>query len=230
MKKLFLIFFIPALFGYNAEGQTCKSIQLKKGAEMEFKTYNHKDKFLNSCKQKVTDLQTTSSGWVAQMNSQSFNDKDKLVSSQDFVVKCENDVILVDMKQMLNSEQMKSFQNTEMKVTGDQLDFPSNPQAGQQLKNGTISVTAASKGGPNLFSMNITVSNRKVEAIEQITTPAGTFQCVKISYDVESKMLFTTRSHTVQWFCPELGLSVRTEIHDKKGELQDYTVLNSITK
>ena len=36
------------------------------------------------------------------------------------------------------------------------------------------------------MDMSIKIYNRKVEAKEDITTPAGNFSCYKISYDMES--------------------------------------------
>jgi hypothetical protein len=130
------------------------------------------------------------------------------------------------MRSMMSEDQMKSFQNMEVKITGDMLDIPSNPIAGQKLKDGTLNIALSSEGGPAFMNTTITITNRKVEGIETITTPAGTFECVKISYDVETKMLFTIHTHAVEWYAKNTGM-VRSENYNSKGKLDGYTVLTA---
>ena len=71
---------------------------------------------------------------------------------------------------------------------------------------------------PSAFLSVFSITNRKVEAIETITTAAGTFDCVKISYDVESKMMFTIKAKGAEWYALETGL-VKSESYDAKGKL-----------
>ncbi|MCB0580266.1 MAG: hypothetical protein KDD10_13265, partial [Phaeodactylibacter sp.] len=59
----------------------------------------------------------------------------------------------------------------------------------------------------------------KVEAFEAVTTPAGTFECVKITEDVDSKMAFVnTTGKNKSWYAKNIGL-VRQEVFDEKGKL-----------
>lgn len=52
-----------------------------------------------------------------------------------------------------------------------------------------------------------------------MTTPAGTFECVKITEDVDSKMAFVnTTGKNKSWYAKNIGL-VRQEVFDEKGKL-----------
>jgi len=72
--------------------------------------------------------------------------------------------------------------------------------------------------------MNVWITNRKVEAIEDITTPAGTFTCYKISSDVETKMMMKISIKSVEWYAKNVG-TVRTESYNNNGKLTGYTLL-----
>ena len=79
--------------------------------------------------------------------------------------------------------------------------------------------------------MNITmnISNRKVDAVESITTPAGTFECYKISYDVAMKMMMNMKSKGVEWYAKGVGL-VKNETYSSDGKLLGSNVLTAFKK
>jgi hypothetical protein len=77
--------------------------------------------------------------------------------------------------------------------------------------------------------MNADVINRKVETIEDLTVPAGTFNCLKIIGDVSGKVLgLSISGKSAQWYSPGVGM-VKSESYDKKGELSSSMVLTSLT-
>jgi hypothetical protein len=86
-----------------------------------------------------------------------------------------------------------------------------------------------SNQGMTMMNMVTKISNRKVDAMEEITTPAGKFNCAKISYDVETKMMMLIHMKGIQWISQKVGV-VRSESYDQKGKLVGYSVLASITQ
>jgi hypothetical protein len=72
--------------------------------------------------------------------------------------------------------------------------------------------------------MTINITNRKVVGIESVTVPAGTYNCYKITYDIETKLGIKVSSSAIQWMNKGAG-SVKTETYDKKGKLLGSTVL-----
>jgi hypothetical protein len=77
--------------------------------------------------------------------------------------------------------------------------------------------------------MTTTVYNRKVEAIEEVTTKAGTFQCYKITYDVLTDAMMDIQTSGIEWIARDVG-AVRTESYSKNGKLTGYTELVKMEK
>lgn len=81
-----------------------------------------------------------------------------------------------------------------------------------------------------VMTMNFKITDRKVEAIEDMTTPAGTFTCFKMSQTTNMKMSFIDKTFkSVDWIAENVG-SVRSESYSDAGALQSYRVLKSIDK
>ncbi len=71
---------------------------------------------------------------------------------------------------------------------------------------------------------------REVEAIEEITTPAGTFTAYKIKGYLEGKFAFMRVAfRTREWYVPDVGI-VKSETYDKKDKLVSSTELQKIEK
>jgi hypothetical protein len=77
--------------------------------------------------------------------------------------------------------------------------------------------------------MSTKITNRKVEILEEITTPAGKYKCAKITYDMEMKMGMVIKLKGVEWISQKVGI-VRSESYDQKGKLMSYSVLSSFTE
>jgi len=79
------------------------------------------------------------------------------------------------------------------------------------------------------MTMTINISNRKVEAVESLTTPAGTFECYKISYDVATKMMVNVKSKGVEWYTAGIGM-IKSETYSSDGKLLGSNILTSLKK
>lgn len=80
---------------------------------------------------------------------------------------------------------------------------------------------------PMNMEMNMRIFDRKVEGTESVTTPAGTFNCFKLSQSVEMKMMFSVSAKSIEFYSKEFGM-VRSESYDSKGKLTGYTVLSKM--
>jgi hypothetical protein len=79
-----------------------------------------------------------------------------------------------------------------------------------------------------IMTIKSTISNRKVASIEKLSTPAGTFNAFKITYDIETHMGFiTVKSSAAEWYCKKYGL-IKSENYNKRGKLQSYSLLTKI--
>lgn len=211
----------------SASAQDCKNaLPFKEGAEFEMKSYNEKDKLQSSAKHKVLSKKQDGNAVESEVKSEVYDEKNKLIGANTYTIKCDNGVFMLDMKSMLNPEQMKGFEGMDVKVEADYLEMPAVLTPGTTLKDGKMVITI---NGPIPMTNTINIINRKVSGTETITTPAGTFECVKITYDVETKFGFKVTSKVEEWYSPEAG-TVLSKTYNSKGKLQGYTQLTSFKK
>lgn len=79
------------------------------------------------------------------------------------------------------------------------------------------------KLGP--VSMRAAIDKGMVEGFESVTTPAGTFKCLKISYRMQYKiMFFSEKANVTEWYAENIGLVKRVET-DKKGKVLFNSIL-----
>ncbi len=86
----------------------------------------------------------------------------------------------------------------------------------------------AMKMGFISLKMTVNLTNRKVEALEDITVKAGTYNAFKLSGDVNGTILgIKVNSKGLDWYAYGIGL-IKTESYDKKGDLQSVLELVEI--
>jgi hypothetical protein len=85
------------------------------------------------------------------------------------------------------------------------------------------------KLAPINMKMSVNTTNRQVEGRETVTTPAGTYDCVVISWDHESKMGIKVSGSAKQWLAEGVGM-VKQENYNKKGKLAGYMELTAFSK
>lgn len=209
--------------------QDCEPyIPMDEGVEFEMQSFNAKGKLESTSKQKVISRSVSGGDVEATIHNDVYDKKGELQSSSDYKIKCENGVFMVDMQMMIDPEQTQAYANMEVTVDGDFLEIPSSPTVGQSLKDANLNIEFSTSGTP-IMTMRIKITNRKVGAKENITTPAGTFECYVISFDIETHLIFTIRASVKEWYSKGVGM-VRSENYNKSGKLMGYSELSSIKK
>ena len=56
-----------------------------------------------------------------------------------------------------------------------------------------------------MMNMVVKIYDRKVEALEEITTPAGIFSCYKMTSTIETKTMFTMVAKSNEWMARKVG-------------------------
>ena len=170
----------------------------------------------------VTDSKKNGGSTTATINSEFVDAKGKSITKATNNVKCENGVMQMDMKTFIppmQSEQMKTGSAT---ATDVYLEYPANMKIGDQLKDGQFNMDYESVSGLK-SSIEISITERKVEGKETITTSAGTWECYKISSKnrIVSKIAgigFPIKMDVIEWFAPGFGI-VKTESKTGKTEI-----------
>jgi len=114
---------------------------------------------------------------------------------------------------VLPQQQQEQYASTEVKTDNFYLEYPSKMQTGDALKDGNLTMNISHGGMQQTLTMLI--NDRKVEGQESITTPAGTWDCFKISY--KCKMGIKTGPINIpinfegtEWYAPGFGI-VKTQ-------------------
>ncbi|GAB1445721.1 hypothetical protein MASR2M41_14400 [Flammeovirgaceae bacterium] len=217
-----IVLFISVISGIS---QCNEYYQLSNGSEWEMESYNAKGKLTGKQSQKVIDFTSGANSFSATVHSVVFDQKNKELMQGDLKFECKDGTMVVDMRNFINEEQMKAFQSYEMQIESDNLEIPNNLTVGQTLKDGTITITTANSPIP--MTMSVKITNRKVVGKESITTPAGTFECYKITSKstVNTKMGIgmTFNYTTVEWLAPKVAV-VKSESY-RNDKLQGYSLL-----
>jgi hypothetical protein len=201
---------------------------LEEGSEIEITNYDKKDKVTGSSKQKVVGKEVNDGDVILRVQSQTFDKKGEMLMEGEFSVSCEGGKFYMDMRNFLDPQSMAAYEDMEIEVDSKDMIFPSDLSVGDELPDASITVSIKSSG-VNMFTMTVWITNRKVEAREEMTTPAGTFDCFKMSYDIETKMMVKVQSKAVQWFTEDVGM-VKSESYNKNGKLVGYSLLTDLQK
>ncbi len=193
----------------------------KEGSQWEITNYGSNDKITSRQVNEVTSLKLNPSGWEASLKMQNYDKKDKLDFEKEISMGCDNGVISLDMSRFFPEEMLKSFKDMDMKIETENLEIPSDLEVGQELKEASLTIS-----GNIPFTMETRIKDRKVLSKEKITTPAGTFECFKISYTVVSKTVMSMEYSTIDWIAKEVGM-VKSESYAKNGKLNGYSLLTS---
>lgn len=231
MKHLFSLMLVTFLMVAAGYSQDCTIyIPNTVGTELHYKMTNSKGKTMSSYTQKLLSVKNKGEETIYSMLQTTMDgNSDSEILMQDTIeFRCKGNEFYIDMDKYLNQKQMEAFQDMEVKVTTDDLIYPPKLSPGQKLKDGSITISL--EGG--MMNMNLTTNiiNRKVEAHENVSTPAGEFKCYKLSEDIQSKTGFVNvLMRNVIWISKDIG-TVRSESYNKKGKLTSVTELVKIVK
>jgi len=197
--------------------------QLKEGTFIAMENYDEKGKLQSRAETRVVELNATSNGFIATIKYQVFDKKDKAIAEGSYKCECADGEIRIEMKAFVPQETMQAYKDMEVEVISDELQIPAILTPGQVLPDATFELKT--KNSPIPMNMTFNMTDRKVEGKESVTTPAGTFDCVKISYNTQSKMAMVNMNYmSVQYLTEKYG-AVKTESYKSNGNLVAYTIL-----
>ena len=170
----------------------------------------------------ISNAKKNGSTTTATINSEFVDSKGKSVAKGTNDVKCENGVMQMNMKTFIPAAQMEQMKSGTANATDVYLEYPANMNAGDQLKDGQFNMDYETASGMK-SSIEISITERKVEGKESVTTPAGTWECYKITSQnkIVSKIAgigIPIRMFVTEWYAPGFGI-VKTESKTGKTEI-----------
>lgn len=223
MKNLFIIVFL--LLSASGFSQEVCSVYypLQKGTSFQITSYDKGDKPSAIVDYKVSDAGTD---W-AMLAYEVKDKKGKVIATSEYEIRCQDDGIAIDFKSLGAPGIMEQYEDMEIEVSGTNLIIPNELLEGRELPDSNMHMTI--HVNPIKLNMDVNITNRKVSGKETVTTPAGTFDCVVLSYNFESKMGIKISGTAKQWLAEGVGM-VKQEDYNKKGKLISWSELTAFSK
>lgn len=226
MKKL--LFFTTMIFlGIVLQAQET-FFPTKEGTVLVYKSFDKKDKLTSQIRYTIQKVQTNGSDIDITYLCESMDPKDKPLFKEEITIHQKGDKVYFDMGNFINkSAFVQNGQlSPDVEVKGNEMEVPLNPQPGDVLPNANVEMSV--KMGFVSMKMLADITNRKVEAQEEITVKGGTFNSYRFSCDVNaSAMGIKSKTKNMDWYAKGIG-TIKTESYDKSGSLLSRTELVEI--
>ena len=147
-------------------------------------------------------------------------------------VKYKNGEITDKMKNIFRKEGNKLLISMGINKNGEYafLDYPMANHSSEYDIIPKLEFNTETKLVGKWMNVSCKIDDRKIVAFnERITTPIGTWECMKISYDMEIKSFgIPVKVSVIEWFSGKVGI-VRTDIF-RGGKLQEKRLLTNFKK
>ena len=200
----------------------------KEGTVLVYKMFDKKDKVSSTVKYTIRHITVKGNDMDITYFVESMDPKDKLLYNDEITIHKKGDKLYFDMSNFINKAafQQNGTMPAEIQITGNNMEIPSNPQPGDLLPDANVEM--ALKMGFINMKMAAQITNRKVEAIEDVTVTAGTYKGYKFSSEINSSTMgIKMKSSNIDWYAKGIGI-VKTESFDKSGKLQSHMELISL--
>lgn len=224
-----LVLFLFVLLSFNISAQDCTAyFPFEQGVEFTYSNFNKRGKLSSKVIHTVQEISTEDNVLKATVHIVNQDKKGAELTSADYDAYCRGNSLEMDISSILSPSMTASMQNMDVNISGDSFRLPSDLKKGQELPDISTKIEAGTDG-MTIITMSVNHTNKIVEGNEKVTTDAGTFDCVKISYDVSINMIMTKTYHVVTWYSKKVGI-VKQETNNKRGKLENSTELTSFKK
>lgn len=203
-------FFLAA---FAVHSQNCNFYYLQNGKTAEISFYNKKGAESGKSIYTVSNVSKSGGTTTGVIQSEVYDKKGKSVAKATNNIKCEGDALMIDMKMFMAPEQSAQMK-AEAKAADVYLSYPANMKTGDALPDGKFNMEVQQNNGMKSV-VDINITDRKVQAQESVTTPAGTWNCFKITYHSAVRIAIMgigipIKADITEWFAPGFGV-VKTE-------------------
>lgn len=195
MKKLILITGTCLLITFKLFAQDCTQyIYMQKDKTIGMTMYKKNGDVTMTYTTTVTDVKTNNGVTTASVSSQAYDKNGKVMGDiKNATYKCDGGVFSMDMNmnipQQNNAKQPQPVAKMEITSNSSFSEFPTSLNVGDHLKDATTTMETTGSNGMT-FVMTVKITDRIVAGKETITTPAGTWDCFKITSNITSSTTF----------------------------------------
>lgn len=231
MKKNLIIVLI-SLMSTTIWAQKCDLyFPLIENNGVQFQSFDRRDRLQGTQDLMVKEIIQHADQIEALINSKYYDNRENFQHESDFTVICKGNEIIMDIQSMMDQSMMQGFQDMEIEMSSIDIVFPDNPTVGQELQDASMTMSV-STGGMKITEIKFIIRDRKIESMETITTPAGTYEAFKITSEMFTESRTMGISHritmtSVDYWAEGVG-TVRSESYNSKGRLESYVLLSKI--
>ena len=218
-KVLFLISVILTVSGVSAQNMFFLT---KEGVTLEYANLNNKGNADSFTRMTIQNVEGSGNNLIVNYISTVLNKNHKPVGSIDvpYKVTIVNGVVEMDM-----TSYAPAGSEGVIEIEGDKFRIPSNLSPGDKLDDVhfTVTINMVIK-----IRTEISLSEQECLSIEDITVPAGTFKCHKLTQtNTTTAMRRTMVTKSISWYADGIGM-IKSETYDAKDKLTSSTVLQSM--
>tara|TARA_R110000796_G_scaffold252571_1_gene387969 strand:+ start:11860 stop:12552 length:693 start_codon:yes stop_codon:yes gene_type:complete len=223
--------FIALLFlstTLQAQLNCSKYYPLVEGTSFQYTMYDKKGKLDGTSDYKVTNVSSSGNETVAEMKINLTDHKGKEIMQSNYNITCNGSVVKIDFKSLMASQMLDQYKDMDVDLSGTDIELPNDLSVGQQLNEANVTMTVK-MAGMNMKTI-VNMINRKVEKKENLTTPAGTFECYVIYSENESQIMGMKKTFPSRlWLAEGVGM-VKQESYKTNGDLMSTTELTKFDK
>lgn len=231
MKQTILLVLALFFFQFLSAQDDCVGgyLPFTEGLEVEQTHYTARGKVGSVHSYKVISVQEENGVYTARsLTSVSDGKKNSKSTEMEGTIICKNGGWEFDFKESALSMIEEMPENVDIQVESSPVFFPASMKPGDELPDAEIRMSA-SMMGMKLMDVTVKQVNRKVVQEEKITVPAGTFDCIKVTYDLDTELGGRVRkTAVVNWMAKGVGL-IKEESY-KDGKLESYIEATAVKR
>lgn len=221
MRNIFIALFALIITPTTAQGTCSPFYPSEEGKTFVIHQFDKRDRLSTIAEHTITDVTDNTIDFDMKLKDH----RAKEIVSGEFKVTCRDGETILEPEALISPNLIQQYRNMEYTISGDGIKFPNTLEVGQNLSDGEIFMKV--DAGIMNMSMTIIMADRKVERKEQVTTPAGTFDCYVITYTNRLEMGMAQTNYSTQWVASGIGM-VKEETRKQNGRLVSKSVLQEI--
>jgi hypothetical protein len=196
--------------------------------KIEMTSFDKKDKPSAILKYEVLDYKPVNGGFSLVFSNETYDSKGKLLAKGESFGKCNNGDYITDVRN-ISSDMIPKSADIKMNIDGDKVVYPARMKVGDKLKDASIKISSTLSSGMTLMNITANITDRKVESAESVETPVGKFDCLKITYTLNTKFMGNRTLICNEYLANGIGV-IKQEQFDEKGKKQSSLILTKLEK
>lgn len=135
--------------------------------------------------------------------------------------------VSISLKELLASSMGQSGAQLEVVESSGDIMYPFDFVVGKEYEGATAKIKGKIQGMD--LTIDMSMENRKAEAKESVTVPAGTFECIKVVEELVMKFMGQEQiTETATWYAPGVGM-IKQTTSAMNGMMNSVTELTKIS-